>query len=254
MLKEWLGSGFKLKQTIGRQVKEGLLLLEQYLKQKSSTPATKRESSERRQTSATPANMPRPVSSEGPSPTHEHIGYVQQDDRQDSIYDQSRHFVSGVVVTANQDLPMSQYHFSNTRPNSFGNPISAAYSTQAVALGDHGAQVPYEGHHVPTVQDVDGNIYLGHDASNGHGAYAEGNVYEGDNLSWYQYTQTITSGIGPQDYQPATALLQLGGHAENNESFNRLAAPNRTFDSENVTVPVGQAWPLIILDPQSDQA
>ena len=243
----------KLKHTIGRQIKEGLSLLEQHLKQKSSGPSVKRESSDLRPTSGA-SNMRPPSSSDRPSSAHDDFAREYHDERQMPGYDRNSEFNPGMMVTTSQTLPIGHFNFNHAGRDSFENSMGAAYpNPPAIALGNPTGHVSYEDHHVhvPAAQDVNGNMYISNDAPSDHG-YTEGSVYGGESLSWHQYTQTIATGIGPHDYQPATALMQLGGHTEGNESFHGMAA-NGAFDGENVAVSIGQAWPLIILDPQPEQ-
>jgi hypothetical protein len=74
--------------------------------------------------------------------------------------------------------------------------------------------------------------------------YHHVNTYGPDSQSWYQYTQTIPTGVGRQDYHPATALLQLGGRSDAVIGGGVVAADGAENADMEAGGGGGQLWPL----------
>ena len=68
-----------------------------------------------------------------------------------------------------------------------------------------------------------------------------------DSSSWIQYTQTIPSDIVPQDYQPASALLQLGGRTA--AVSGEMAGMG--LETTSMSGGAGHMWPLGLFDPNA---
>jgi len=76
------------------------------------------------------------------------------------------------------------------------------------------------------------------------------NSYGPDSQSWIQYTQTIPS----VDYNPASALLQLGGRTEQvvRGSEGRRSDAGGAYDTSAMSGGAGQMWPFNIVDHNHD--
>ena len=158
-----------------------------------------------------------------------------------------------------QDVALAPYGFNQPSQGSFGDSIGTAYApTQNVATGTHALDptslTSYSEHHGHAPDGHNVNEFDIANSGPHSNAYPTMQIYGGDNMSWYQYTQILGASVmGPQDYQPAaTALLQLGGRSDSSGNFHAMA-PNGPYDGEHMAAAPSQAWPFVILDPQSDQ-
>ena len=77
--------------------------------------------------------------------------------------------------------------------------------------------------------------------------YNSVNNYSTDTASWFPYSQTIPPNVGPQDYNPASALLQLGGRTDQSIGMNPAEVPEG-FDTSGMSGGAGQMWPMGVLD------
>ncbi|MCJ1395621.1 hypothetical protein MMC18_008507 [Xylographa bjoerkii] len=79
--------------------------------------------------------------------------------------------------------------------------------------------------------------------------YTNSNPYGADSQSWFQYTQTIPSNIGIQDYNPASALLQLGGRTDQNANMIGPGGEVAVgYDTSGMSGGAGQMWPFGVVD------
>lgn len=261
-LTELRGSGLRLKQTIGRQIEEGMAQLDQHLKQKTNAKAgailVKQETSQSRKESVTSHSTQRqPAARKSSISNNEGYNRVPSDSPA-TVYGHDNEFIPNQATSSSRELPMAQYGYNNAAQVPFENSLATVYSNaQAMTMGNQilgsTQQAPYADHSAqhPSIGGVNG-MYIA-DGTNNNSAYPDMQVYGGEDLSWYQYTKIIgASGMEPQDYQPATALLQLGGRPEDDGSYQSMAA-NGAFNAGNLNVAPSQAWPYMILEPHQDR-
>ena len=79
--------------------------------------------------------------------------------------------------------------------------------------------------------------------------YTDSNSHCADSQSWFQYTQKIPSNVGPQDYHPASALLQLGGRTDQNATMiGSDGDVALSYDTSGMSGGAGQMWPFGVVD------
>lgn len=78
--------------------------------------------------------------------------------------------------------------------------------------------------------------------------FAPAHSYGPDSESWMQYTQTIPNGIVQSDYQPASALLQLGGRADPHLQGGPMAMGGEGYDTGTMNQAPGVMWSLNTMD------
>ena len=132
----------------------------------------------------------------------------------------------------------AQYPISATDTATYpGSPYPVALAAHALSSNYHpqiqnGISDPVSGIYTPTTST--------YPDSNSHGA---------DSQSWFQYTQTIASNIGPQDYNPASALLQLGGRTDQNTNMvGSEGDVTLSYDTSGMSGGAGQMWPFGVVD------
>ena len=243
----------RLKHTISGQIEKGLSQLEQHL-HKADIPALKREQSEH-----TPINGIPPDSKLTSSINN--LAYRNENTEHSEEPHQDSRYHTGVEYSAelNNDhtgLMTNHHQYHQTNRASYDDNMATAYPSAHVGHGpqpliNDASQSAYmtTAMQAPVMRDANGILYANH--ANSNNMYVQEAVYGGENLTWYQYTQTIA--MSPHSYQPAPALIQLGPPPAADGSFHALAS-NREFDGGGVQVSANQMWPLVILDPQPDEA
>jgi hypothetical protein len=78
--------------------------------------------------------------------------------------------------------------------------------------------------------------------------FASAHPYGADSDSWLQYTQTIPNGIVSSDYQPASALLQLGGRSDPGLSGQPMPMGGDSYDAGAMNQPPNVMWSLNTMD------
>jgi len=194
------------------------------------------------------------------------IGLIQRDNFQDangySPYADSSQLngyerSNGLAPPVADDHAHAQNVYSNIAAYTYPEPSNAHYPASAaipssyaaspypIALATQALSSSYQSQMNPAVSGAMSGIYAP-TASNYH--YSTN--YGPDSQSWLQYTQSIPSGIGPQDYNPAKALLELGGGTDQN--VNRIdvrRADVAGYDANALSGGAGhQMWPYNLVD------
>ena len=165
---------------------------------------------------------------------------------------------NGLAPSATDDQAHAQNVYSSIAAYTYPEPSNAHYpasqaippgygaSPYPIALATEALSSSYQSQTNPTVSGSMTGIYAPTASS-----YQYSNTYGPDSQSWFQYTQSIPSGIGPQDYNPARALLQLGGGTD--PTIDRIdvrrADAAGGYDASAMNAGAGQQmWPYNLVD------
>ncbi|MCJ1288144.1 hypothetical protein MMC26_007499 [Xylographa opegraphella] len=237
-----LGTGRRLLNAVGEQIGTGLAQLNQHLEDKKIPP-----------------NSPGPKVKLVPhddscierrsNPKHATI--AQQTGYQSTIgyspYAGVGH-TSAFGRAAELASSMASYNYPEPSGAQFpiSTPDTATYASSPypIALAAQALSSSYHSHIHSGISHAASGMYAPSTST-----YTDGNSNGADSQSWFQYTQTIPSNIGPQDYNPASALLQLGGRTDQNTN---LVGPTGDvalgYDTSGMSGGAGQMWPFGIVD------
>lgn len=165
---------------------------------------------------------------------------------------------NGLAPPATDDQAHAQSVYSSIAAYTYPEPSNAHYPTSPaipssygaspypIALATQALSSSYQSQINPAVSGSIVGVY-----APTAGNYQYSNDYGPDSQSWLQYTQSIPSGIGPQDYNPARALLQLGGGTD--QTVNRIdvrrADVAAGYDASVMSAGAGQQmWPYNLVD------
>lgn len=177
---------------------------------------------------------------------HSHNGYGPYGGLSQSHQYEHDNRVEATATTnnANNVYPsMAGYNYPEPSHSQYPTPINSTASF---------SQTPYSMSLAAQALSSDYHSQLSHGApENRSGMYTpstsnfSNSAYGPDSHSWFQYTQTIPNSIGPQDYNPASALLQLGGRTD--QILNAASAAGEAsafYDTSAMSGGAGQMWPL----------
>ena len=248
------GTGRRLQNAVREQIETGLAQLEQHLADRSisaESPATR------------PSVVRRDIDTNQSQAIVDRVAVVQQDVYhptngyspysgmgQANGYARATGLVSSTASTniANLYPIMTSYDY----PEPSSTPFPASITTTAtftaspypIALAAQALSSNYHSLINNRISDSVSGIYAPPTST-----YTDSNSYGADSQSWLQYTQTIPSSIRPQDYNPASALLQLGGHTDQNGSIIGSSSDGAIgCDTSAMSGGAGQMWPFGIVD------
>ena len=176
------------------------------------------------------------------------------------VYEAPNHQING-FVRSNEYLPVAVSdqnlnHYTQMDQYPYPEPSGTHFSTDSNMTGPYGSsQYP-----VNLASQALSSSYQ-HQAQQGVSGvlaamyappipgYHSVNNYGTDSGSWLQYPQTMPNNIGPHDYNPASALLQLGGRGGTAIGGEMNAADVAGgFDTSGMSGGAGQMWPMGVLD------
>lgn len=241
---ETSGYGDRVQKAVRKQINLGLAQLEERLAGNEST-VQKVEPVTRQKMEDIPPQIGQPPDHDPPNvaryPPHINGGSAPG-------YGRANEYHSGQITQAAGGGPApGQYAYpqQQQRPE-FNNIASTAYPLQGTSrTHDQGLAAVAPNYNQVVHQGINGamdGVYV----SNSN-TYSSADVYGADNNSWYQYPQPMPSGVGHQDYQPASALLQLGRQPEHATNGN-LHGMQDGYDASAVNAGTLE-WPTLILDP-----
>lgn len=162
----------------------------------------------------------------------------------DHAHAQAQNVYSSMAAYAYPEPSNAPYPASSAIPSSYAtSPYPIALATQALSSS-------YQSQINPAVSSSMTGVY-----APTAGNYQYSNNYGPDSQSWFQYTQTIPSGIGPQDYNPARALLQLGGGTDQTANRIDVRRPDVAGGYNGSAMSGGagaQMWPYNLVDQNLD--
>ena len=226
--------------------------LEGHLSQRESQPPPKYESSSQPESSSTPLSIGRPDSSTG-SRTGASEGYQYGSTTPQSVlqFQETNHQGGMELLDHSTNVGMPSQVLNPASRGSFVQSLSGLYTNLHGLATENAALQASSQYDVPTapigneVHNLDGMYY-----TNGVSAAT---VYPHDELSWYQYTQMLGTGIEAQDYQPGSALPQFNRHVEKSGDCHALdGSANFAPAPADMNSGPSQTWPLLLLSPQAD--
>ena len=241
-------TGRRLQDAVRRQVDSGLTQLEYHVEQNTS-PAPKSEA-EDGDSNVGGGDMlvsshvtQQPEKAAGYSSSY---GTYPEPARQLDSFTGTNPYQSTSTAQGSNEYGQSAQYSYTTQNTDYTGPVTSPYPLgYQSSFGNNTMQSSYNRQQQTPENAAANGMYqqIGGTYPNQQPSYPDSN-------SWYQYTQTIPTGIPPQDYQPANALLQLGGRTDSNVNDDLSQMPGG-METSGMSGGAGHTWPLGLFDPSS---